>query len=81
MRPPIDHLATPQHQDLVHGTTPRHRFLHQLLNPFALLLATAHIGVDRLLMPLPCLAAGAAMFVAHGRLLRLAHRSLRSTSG
>lgn len=52
-----------------------------LLTLITLLGATAHVDVERLLLPLPCLAVGVGMFVVHGRLLVLAHRSLRFTAG
>ena len=52
-----------------------------MLTLLTLLAATAHIDISRLLMPAPCLAVGVAMFVVHGRLLVLAHRSLKFTAG
>ncbi|WP_189208339.1 MULTISPECIES: hypothetical protein [Actinokineospora] len=52
-----------------------------LLNLVVLLTATASLDMSRLLMPLPCLAVGAGMFIVHGRILVLAHRSLKFTAG
>ncbi|MGW5055063.1 permease prefix domain 1-containing protein [Actinokineospora sp. NPDC004072] len=52
-----------------------------LLNLMVLITATAHLDLSRLLMPLPCLAVGAGMFIVHGRILVLAHRSLKFTAG
>ncbi|MFC7613043.1 permease prefix domain 1-containing protein [Actinokineospora soli] len=47
------------------------------LTLITLLVSTAAFDPSRLLMPVPCLSVGLAMFVVHGRLLVLAHRSLK----